>query len=179
MRLSRWVAIILMTLAICALAAGVVMAAPSASDRVASGVSQPMLDATSGLTLTITPTLFFTHPVGLAISKAFSVTYTEVMSLHQSGVGFGVIARAYMTAKFSDGMLTPQQVLALHESGVGWGQIMKDYGVHPGGKGLGSIMSGQGPRDKESPDGKPKDADQPSCPGNSCKAPGHTKHDKK
>jgi len=174
--MRRWLLIILMALAMGALAAGVVMAAPNASEHAMGAGGQLALDATPVPTSTITPTLSFTHPVALAISKAFSVTYTEVMSLHQSGVGFGVIARAYMTAKFSDGALTPEQVLTLRESGVGWGQIMKDYGIHPGGKNLGAIMSGHG--DKSSPPGKPDNSNRSSCPGNSCNAPGHNKSKK-
>lgn len=119
-----------------------------------------------------TPTLTI-HPVGAAIAKFFGITDTEVISLHNSGVGFGVIARAYMTAKFSNGQLTPEEVLKLFQSGAGWGQIMKEYGVHPGGKGLGAIMRGH----KE---GKPPSDDAPdpadhSCRGNRCNAPGRDK----
>jgi hypothetical protein len=94
----------------------------------------------------------------------------------RSGEGFGVIARAYMTAKFSDGQLTPEEVLELFQSGAGWGQIMKEYGVHPGGKGLGAIMRGH----KE---GKPPSDDTPDpvdtvCRGNRCNTPGHDKSGK-
>jgi len=126
---------------------------------------------------TITPTSSFTHPVGLAISVYFSIPYTSVMSLHDSGVGFGVIARAYLTARFSNGVLTPSQVLNLHESGVGWGQIMHKYGIHPGRKGLGSIMGGHTPGDGSVPSTPGNSGDLP-CPGNSCNALGHNKQKK-
>jgi hypothetical protein len=125
----------------------------------------------------ITPTSSFTHPVGLAISIYFSIPYTSVMSLHDSGVGFGVIARAYLTARFSNGVLTPSQVLNLHESGVGWGQIMHEYGIHPGRKGLGSIMGGR-TRGIGSVPSTPSNSGHLSCPGNSCSAPDHNKHKK-
>jgi hypothetical protein len=119
------------------------------------------------------------HPVGTAIAKFFDIAYTDVMSVHASGVGFGVIARAYMTAKFSDGQLTPEEVLELFQSGTGWGQIMKEYGVHPGGKGLGAIMrghkEGKPPSDDAPPSGDAPDPADKSCPGNRCNAPGHDK----
>ena len=123
----------------------------------------------------LTPTLTI-HPVGTAIAQFFDIAYTDVMTLHESGVGFGVIARAYMTAKFSDGQLTPEEVLELFQSGTGWGQIMKEYGVHPGGKGLGAIMRGH----KE---GNPPSDDTPDpvdtlCRGNRCNASGHDKSGK-
>jgi hypothetical protein len=159
----------LMTMAFLAVAAGAVMAAPHASEQATGGL-------TAILTDTITPTLTFTHPVALAISDFFGIPYTEVMSLHQSGLGFGEIARVYMIAKYSNGQVTPDQVLQMRESGEGWGQIMKQLGFHPGGKGLGAIMSGHGVKDQ--PNGKPDDKDnsnRPDCPGKSCNAPGHKK----
>jgi hypothetical protein len=88
----------------------------------------------------MTDTVPMTHPVGIVIARFFNISYTQVMSWHAQGIGFGTIARAYLTAAASDGALTPEQVLALRQADVGWGQIKKDYGVHPGGNGLGSIM---------------------------------------
>lgn len=122
-----------------------------------------------------TPTLTI-HPVGTAIAKFFGIAYTDVMTLHESGAGFGVIARAYMTAQFSDGQLTPEEVLELFQSGTGWGQIMKEYGVHPGGKGLGAIMRGH--KEGEPPSGDTLDPVDTSCRGNRCNAPGHNKSGK-
>ena len=176
MRLTRCIAIALVTLALTLLAAGMVFAAPATADRTPARTERYDSAAATVLTDTITPTLSFTHPVALAISKALSITYSEVISMHESGIGFGVIARAYMTAKFSGGALTPQEALALHESGVGWGQIMQEYGVHPGGKGLGSIMGGR--KDDAEPPGKPDKSDRLECPGKSCDSPGHGKSKK-
>lgn len=110
------------------------------------------------------------HPVGAAIAQALDIPYADVMALHESGVGFGVIARAYMTARFSGDQLTGEEVLALFQSGVGWGQIMQEYGVHPGGKGLGAIMRGR-PKGVEPPTVGSGSPGSPSCQGNSCKAP--------
>ena len=66
------------------------------------------------------------------------------MELHESGFGFGTIARAYLTAQQSNGALTPEQILAMRQAGMGWGQIKKEYGIHPGGNGLGTIMREHG-----------------------------------
>jgi hypothetical protein len=125
----------------------------------------------------LTGTLPTTHPVGIAIARYFNISYTQVMSWHAQGFGFGAIARAYLTALASNGALTPEQVLAQRQAGVGWGQIKRDYGVPPGGKGLGTIMSNKHdapqpePAAPASPKVKPgKNAS--GCPGNSCAAPG-------
>ena len=167
MRLSNWTMVLLMTIIFAAFTVSVVAAAPAGT----------VSSTTPVMAGTITPTSSFTHPVGLAISVYFSIPYTSVMSLHDAGVGFGVIARAYLTARFSNGVLTPSQVLHLRESGVGWGQIMHEYGIHPGRKGLGSIMGGGTHGDKSVPSTS-SDAPQPPCPGNSCNVPGHNKHKK-
>jgi len=178
MRISRLILVAVMTAAFLALAAGVVMAAPHVSEQAASGLTEAAFNSSAVPTDTITPTLTFTHPVALAISNFFGISYTKVISLHQSGLGFGEITRLYMIAKYLNGRVTPDQVLALRESGLGWGQIMKQLGFRPGGKGLGAIMSGHGVKDQ--PNGKPDDkvkdkSNRPDCPGKSCDAPGHKK----
>ncbi len=129
------------------------------------------------LTSTLTDTLPITHPVGNAIALFFNIPYTQVMALHDEGLGFGVIARAYLTALASGGALTPTQVLELRQAGMGWGQFKKDYGVHPGGNGLGTIMGNK--HDAPQPEPVAPTAKQlrgsTSCPGNSCNAPGQQK----
>ncbi len=176
--LFKWAIVTSMALAVGFVAAGIVLAAPAASDVGAAATNEAVGVVTP--TTMITPSLPFTraHPVALAISQFFSIPYTSVTTLHDSGIGFGVIARAYMTAKASNGQLTPDQVLQLHESGVGWGQIMHQYSVHPGGKGLGPIMSGHAngaePPSSNTPSTPGGNRPQ-SCPGNSCNAPGHNK----
>ena len=174
----KWAIITTMALAVGTVAVGIVLAAPAPSDLSAGAMNEAAGLVTP--TTMITPSLPFTHlhPVALAISQFFSIPYTSVTTLHDSGIGFGVIARAYMTAKASNGQLTSDQVLELHESGVGWGQIMHQYGVHPGGKGLGPIMSGHANSAEPSPGNTPSNpgGNRPqSCPGNSCNAPGHNK----
>ncbi|HTP07715.1 MAG TPA: hypothetical protein VMP08_05665 [Anaerolineae bacterium] len=129
----------------------------------------------------LTNTVPFTHPVGNAIALYFHIPYTQVMALHAEGFGFGEIARAYLTANASNGALTPEQVLDLRRAGVGWGQITKEYGIHPGGHGLGSIMGNKPapePAAPASPEVKPGHNSSSSCPGNSCNAPGQQKQPK-
>ena len=152
------VAVLLATLAVL-LMTSIVVAAPAAVSGVQA--NQVYDDVPDSI---LTDTLPTTHPVGLMIAIYFNIPYTQVVALHAEGFGFGTIARAYLTAYASNGALTPEQVLALRQAGVGWGEIKKDYGVHPGGNGLGSIMSKkeQGPGDS-------------NCPGNSCNAPGQQK----
>jgi hypothetical protein len=137
----------------------------------------------------LTDTLPTTHPVGIVIAVYFNIPYTQVMTLHDDGFGFGTIARAYLTAFASAGELTPEQVLDMRLAGVGWGQIKKDYGVHPGGNGLGSIMGNKPAAPDPEPDTSAPDPEsdasglsgvkpgnhQSGCRGNSCNAPGQQK----
>jgi len=69
----------------------------------------------------------------------------------------------------SEGELTFEEVLALHQSGLGWGQIGREYGIQPGGNGLGSIMRNSSDDDTD---------DSGSAPGNSGNAPGRNRDDK-
>jgi hypothetical protein len=159
----------------------------------APGEARPAVQAQTSnmlydpITPTVTPaptvTTRITHPVGLAIALHFHIPYTEVMALHDSGIGFGVIARSLLTARALSGTLSFTQVLALHQSGVGWGQIFKQYGVHPGGQGLGSIMRDHPNKDgllpnKPGPKSGANTGDQTNCPGNSCNSPGKHKQTK-
>lgn len=176
---------ITLALGLALLLTGLMVSAVSASSGEASAA---VLDraAAPTITPTITSTWAITHPVGNAIALYFGIPYTEVMALHAGGLGFGEIGRVYLTAQALSGTLTFSQVLELRESGMGWGQFMQQYGVHPGGKGLGVIMSG---RDKPQPgtgnggkikappfaNGQPPTPGNPSCPGNSCNAPGQNK----
>jgi len=124
-----------------------------------------------------TPTPEFCHPVARMIASFFDLTCEEVTDLHDSGVGFGVIARAYLTARALGEEASPEAILALHQAGVGWGEIMKQLGAdaHPGGKGLGAIMRDKSGGDEEGASGAAPD---PVRPGNSGNAPGHNKDDK-
>ncbi len=161
------------------LMASFVVAGPASTTTVQTSqvFDSPILTGTVPI---VTGTLPLTHPVGMAIALYFNIPYTQVMSLHAEGFGFGTIARAYLTAYASNGTLTPEQVLALRQAGVGWGQIKQDYGVHPGGNGLGSIMSKKSAAPQPEPDTSASSGVKPhksasGCPGNSCNAPGRQK----
>jgi len=127
----------------------VAMAAPS---------QPPVLAAETGYlfdtitpTTTVSDTVTFTHPVASAIATyfgpTFNVDYNDIMGLHEQGLGFGVIAKAYFVAQTLEiSGITPTDVISQFQSGTGWGVIIKGYGLHPGlGKGsnLGAIMSGR------------------------------------
>jgi len=101
-------------------------------------------------TTTVSPTAETTgtHPVATAMADHFEVTYAEIADLHTSGLGFGVIARAYFMAEQLEGV-TPEDLLLEFQSGLGWGQIARLHELHPGRRGfggsVGDIMSGKGP----------------------------------
>ncbi|HKZ86881.1 MAG TPA: hypothetical protein VJ793_24915 [Anaerolineae bacterium] len=127
-----------------------------------------------------TPTPEFCHPVARMIARFFDLTCAEVTELHDGGLGFGVIARAYLTAQALGEETSPEAILALHQAGVGWGQIMQQFGAaaHPGGKGLGAIMRGKSPDgDGDDAGGATGAAPDRIRPGNSGNAPGHNQDD--
>ena len=133
-----------------------------------------------------TPTPEFCHPVARMIALFFDLTCAQVTELHDEGVGFGAIARAYLTAQALGEEVSPEAILALHRAGVGWGQIMRQFGAvaHPGGKGLGAIMRDKSGGKPPSPEDDGDDAGGATGaapdrirPGNSGNAPGHNKDD--
>ena len=85
------------------------------------------------------------HPVAACLAAYFGVDYEELMAYHDSGVGFGLLARAYFLANaLADEGFTVEDILAMHESGEGFGYFLHEYGIHPGSYSLGVIMSGKG-----------------------------------
>ena len=198
MKLIKLVGAMSLAFVLTLLVVGMVAAAPAGSGRTAQAQASIALyddPITPTVTPVLTATLPHTHPVALALSMFFNISYTEVISLQESGIGFGVIARAFIMAKELSGTLTAEEIIALHQAGMGWGQFMKEYGIHPGGKGLGSIMSGHANQNGALPAGSgtlptgPSGSMGPgsggnsnhtsggatSCPGNSCNSPGHNK----
>jgi hypothetical protein len=143
-------------------AVGLTFAAPAASHGASNYAALDRI---------ITPTVTITHtqPVASVIALYFKVPYAQVLALHDSGLGYGEIARVFMTVRALSGRLTLEGVLARRESGLGWGEIAKQYGVRPGGNGLGTVKSGRVEPAPSSSDGAP------NCPGNSCNAPGKNK----
>src|SRR3972149_960088 len=116
-------------------------------DETATPTATPTPTPTPPPSLPATPTSTFAprqcHPVAFVIATFFDLKCEEVTALHDQGIGFGEIARAYLTALASDGTLTPAQVIEMRQAGMGWGNIMQQFGIQPGGNGLGAIMSGR------------------------------------
>jgi hypothetical protein len=183
MKLTRLAMIVALSGALTLLIVGVVSAAPARSNHVAASNTSARyaVTATADVTDTddlsdtedLTSTMHMTQPVALAISFFFSGTYSDVISLHNAGFGFGEIARAYFIANLSNGSVTPQQVLDLAAGGMGWGAIMKQYDFKPGkGNNLGAIMSGHG----NSSNQNSGQGGNFKGRGNSSNAPGHNKN---
>lgn len=194
MKLTKLMLAMIGGVALTFIAVGLTFAAPAA--RLVA-LNYATLDPTITPTVTIAPTvtitptvtpvptvtLTHTQPVAAAIALYFTVAYTQVLALHDAGLGYGEIVRVFMTARALSGTLTFEQVLVLWESGLGWGQIKQQYGVYPGGNGLGAIMSGRaepvsGPMPGPNPTpslSNGKSNGTPNCPGNSCNAPGQNK----
>ncbi len=90
------------------------------------------------------------HPVAALLAEYFGVDYEELMAYHDSGVGFGLLARAYFLANLlADEGFTVEDILTMKESGKGFGYFLHEYGIHPGSYNLGAIMSGKGVQRKE------------------------------
>jgi hypothetical protein len=105
---------------------------------------------------TTVPTEETQHPVGSALSDFFSsllgVDYETIMTYHDEGVGFGVIAQALWLSKNLDGGTdTFEALLKAKQSGDysaitlpdgsipdNWGDIVRS---HKKGENLGSVMS--------------------------------------
>jgi hypothetical protein len=77
---ERWIGVALMTVVFTVIAVGVVMAAPGTSEQAVGDLNQAVANFILPTTM-ITPTSPFTHPVGLAISQFFSVTYFDNVRL--------------------------------------------------------------------------------------------------
>jgi len=88
-----------------------------------------------------TDTLIKQHPVAVAIADHFEVSYEEVKALHDSGYGFGNIAKAYFFAEALE--LTPEELLD-EAQGSGWGNVLKQK-IHPGTVGHGQPDKAGGP----------------------------------
>jgi uncharacterized membrane protein YgcG len=83
------------------------------------------------------------HPVILAMAAYFRVPPQEIRDLFDSGVGLGVIARAYVLGPLLD--KTPKDIIDMKKSGnTNWGQLKKGVKGTPGARvNLGAIMSGK------------------------------------
>jgi hypothetical protein len=139
-----------------------------------AGVLADTDDITVTVEITTTGELVETQPVAVAIAEYFGVPVAGVVALHEDGLGFGGIARAYFLARelAADGDtsndLTAEQILALHQGGLGWGQIVAQVGLPQSNRdrNLGLIMSGREPRDADGTDSGVTTGDSQSERGN-------------
>lgn len=129
------------------------------------------------------------HPVGTALSNFFSellgVDYETIMTYHDSGVGFGVIAQALWLTNDLEGdtvtfeaLITAKQThdfstitLADGSTPDNWGDVVKS--LKKGGN-LGSVMSGSANENMSTPSGDTVNApDNGHVNGNNGNSGGH------
>jgi hypothetical protein len=67
------------------------------------------------------------------------MSYEEIVTLQKDGNGLGNIGRAYNFSQATGIPLT--DVLDMAKE-MGWGNLYKEFGLHPGGQGLGSLVHG-------------------------------------
>jgi len=94
------------------------------------------------MTSPLTRTTYITAPrVAVAISNYFTVPVSQVVTLHNTGWGYGEIFKLYQLSLVSG--RTISEVRSLRDSGMGWGNIAKQLNVSPGNAGfnLGAAMS--------------------------------------
>lgn len=118
-------------------------------DQGAGALSAPNVTVGSSTTGTVSSTLMLTgsNKIATAISNFFggTISVTQVISLHNSGWGYGEIFRLYLLAQLSG--KTPAEIQAMRdEDKMGWGVIARTLGLAPGNKGqnLGAAVSGRG-----------------------------------
>ncbi|MFN3928106.1 MAG: hypothetical protein ACK4OK_00520 [Thermoflexus sp.] len=163
-----------------ALAAGLGWMMAQAVDAAPLG-EEPTPTLTVTPTPTLTPTIPFTrvHPVALALARWISQTFpqvgititisaTDLMALQAQGFGYGEIARALQLVLASRTDEDPNNDLSLEQAlmlgrQIGWGQAYRLYNLHPGGRGLGSIMRSAKPKGFATP--SPSATPTPSAQG--------------
>lgn len=114
----------------------------------------------------------FEHPVAARIAEGFGLEYDEVMALHEDGIGFGLIIKAYGIAEqYPESGLTGADLLEMKLEGQGWGEICREFDMHPGhgpppwaGNGNDRTPPGQG-------------GDGPPGHGGNGNPPGHSRPD--
>jgi uncharacterized membrane protein YgcG len=89
------------------------------------------------------------HPVANSLAAEFEVEVGEIIALHCDGNGFGNIARAYLLARASEGVLDPALLLA-ERGGKAWKDLLDEYGLSPRDLAPGRVLGhGRGNRDDD------------------------------
>lgn len=110
--------------------------------------SAPNVTVGSTTSGTISSTLMMSgsNKVATAITNFFSgtISATQVISLHQSGWGYGEIFKLYLLAQRSGKSV--DAIMKMRDDHMGWGIITKALELFPGNKGtnLGAAVSGRG-----------------------------------
>lgn len=74
------------------------------------------------------------HPMAEKLALYFDLPYEEAMALFESGIGFGLMMKAYRLADANpEAGVSGAELLEMHLSGLGWGEIRQQTGIHPGG----------------------------------------------
>jgi hypothetical protein len=91
-------------------------------------------------------------PVAVAIADHYTVPVASIVTLHESGVGYGNIVKLHEYAQASG--KTVEEIQAMRESGMGWGKIRKDLALPKDAAktSLGDIRRGKKIERSESPD---------------------------
>lgn len=115
-------------------------AGPAKTQTAGPGAFATLAGDAMSSTITSTHSVSRANPVAIAISTHYTLPVTQVVSLHNSGYGYGEIVKLYEFA-LSSGK-TVSEVQQMRDSGMGWGQISKALNL-PRGAGkvsLGTIM---------------------------------------
>ena len=100
------------------------------------------------------------NPVAAYLAGLTGYTYEELVTLQKDGNGLGNIGRAYLFS-LATGISLEEALTQAKE--MGWGNLYKEYGLKPGGNGLGSLIT-KGPGLDQQP-GPPPWAGGPSDKG--------------
>ncbi len=78
------------------------------------------------------------QPVALRLALVFNVSYTDILTWHCKGKGFGEISRAYLLAQKTK--MSVDQIFAMRDAGKSWSDILKAAGLDPRDFAMGSII---------------------------------------
>ncbi len=85
--------------------------------------------------------------VAQAIADEYEVDVKDIIALHQEGLGYGEIAKAYALAEITGKSV--EDILAMKKEERGWGEIAQELKVDPGkwDPNLGKVINENKPKD--------------------------------
>lgn len=77
------------------------------------------------------------HPVALWIAKRYDLDYDDLMEMHEAGIGWGKLVKAYqiadqITQANPNSEVSGDELLDMRLEGKGWGNITRELGTYPG-----------------------------------------------